>query len=142
MKIATILLTASLLAACASGPPPLLPPEMNVRPVVQKDNLDGRWTIAALNGQPMTGLMLEFAGTTLSARLACNGGSGTISRNGDKLMLDRLMMTERACTPDIQRIDDLAGAVLRLPMTMELTPPNRLRLVNESGSIDLIRQGS
>lgn len=142
MKFALPAVITVLLAGCASGPPAVLPPEMNVRPVVRKDNLDGRWTIEALDGQPMTGLSLEFSGTTLSARLACNGGSGTISRNGDKLVLDRLMMTERACAPDVQRIDDLAGAVLRLPMTMELSPPNRLRLINESGSIDLVRQGS
>lgn len=142
MKIATTLLTAALLTACASGPPALLPPEMDVRPVTQKDVLDGRWTIAAVDGKAVTGLSMEFSGTTLSARLACNGGSGTVSRNGDKLVLDRLMMTERACAPAVQRIDDLALAVLRLPMTMELSPPSKLRLINESGSIDLVRQGS
>jgi hypothetical protein len=37
------------------------------------------------------------------------------------------------------RIDDQAAAILRGPMTMEITPTDRLRLINEAGTLDLVR---
>ncbi|WP_300974192.1 META domain-containing protein [Sphingomonas sp. LHG3406-1] len=134
-----MLLLPLLLAACASGPVPLPPPDADVRPVVQKDNLDGRWTIAALNGRAISGMSVEFTGPSMRVALACNGGAATITRNGDKLFLQQLALTERGCEPERMQVDEQAAAVLRQPMTMELTPPDRLRLINAGGIIDLVR---
>lgn len=140
MKTAAVL-AILLLAACATGPVPLPPPDADVRPVTVRDDLNGRWSIVTIGGTPVSGMSLAFAGTTLRAALACNGGGGTISRNGDKLFLDRLALTERACEPARMALDEQVAAILRLPVTMEFTPPGRLRLINEAGSLDLIRQG-
>ena len=135
----TLLLPLAL-AACASGPVPLPPPDAEVRPVTQRDSLDGTWTIAAIDGKASSGAVLEFRGAELRARLACNGGGGTLTRNGDKLSVDRMALTERACAPALMQVDERVAAILRLPVTMELTPPDRLRLINEGGTIDLVRQ--
>jgi hypothetical protein len=39
-------------------------------------------------------------------------------------------------------LDDEAYAILNQAMTMELTPPNRLRLINEKGTLDLVSAGT
>jgi hypothetical protein len=44
--------------------------------------------------------------------------------------------------PQGSAVEERALAILTRPLTMELTPPDRLRLVNEAGSLDLLRQGS
>jgi heat shock protein HslJ len=50
--------------------------------------------------------------------------------------------TERGCDPATMALEDQVHAILSKTMTMELTPPRRLRLINEAGSLDLIRSGS
>ncbi len=137
--VATLL--AFALVACASAPPALPSPDAGVRPVVARDNLDGEWKLVRLNDQPYDG-SLTFAGPSVRFRF-CNTGSGRLSRNGDKLIVGApFQMTEMACVDPLVPGRDReaeALAVLRLPMTMELTPPDRLRLVNEAGSLDLVR---
>jgi hypothetical protein len=66
------------------------------------------------------------------------------TRNGDKLMVGTELAprTERGCDARTERLDQAAYDILRLAMTMELTPPDRLRLINEKGTLDLVRQRS
>ena len=132
-----------------------------MRPIIASDDLQGRWAIASVNGQPAKGLWLEFGGEgraaiterngalfvaspqpPTSAFLGCNNWypSGW-TRNGDKLVLGVAMShrTERGCDVATMTLDDAAYAILTKAMTMELTPPDRLRLINESGTIDLVR---
>lgn len=132
-----------------------------VRPVVATDSLHGRWSITAVNGRQVSGLWIELGGEGLAtitergngifvaspqpqtrAHLGCNDWhpSGW-TRNGDKLTLGREMSrrTERGCDEARMALDDEAYAILNKTMTMEFTPPNRLRLINEIGTLELVR---
>lgn len=150
-----------ILAACATGQAPVPTKPTEVRPVVASDALEGRWTIAAVNGRETSGLWLDLGGEGLGtitrsangifvaspqpptrAYLGCNDWHPNgWSRNGDKLVLGREMSlrTERGCDAASMALDDEAYAILNEIMTMELTPPNRLRLINEKGTLDLVR---
>lgn len=158
------LLMPVALGACATVPVAPAPPVPEVRPAVAQDNLGGRWTITAVNGRKVVGLWLELGGEGLGtvtkkgnalyvaspqpptkAYLGCNNWHPNgWSRNGDKLSLGREMShrTERGCDEATLAVDDAAYNILIETMTMELTPPNRLRLINEKGSLDLIRDGN
>lgn len=153
-----------VLVACARNPVSLPPPNAEVRPVVATVSLQGRWTITAVNGrQPgVDRPWIEFGGEGLGtvtrrpdgglnvgsrqprtrAYLGCNDWhpNGWV-RNGDKLMfgVEMSLRTERGCDAVREALDDEAYAILRKTMTMEFTPPNRLRLINENGTLDLIR---
>jgi heat shock protein HslJ len=133
------LLLPLLLAACASAPAPLPPPDAEVRPVVAQDRLEGRWTITAVNGRAVTGLQLELTPTSANYSLGCNSGGGIVARNGDKLFIDQAALSERGCAPAIMQVEAQAITILRRPMTMECTPPARLRLINEAGTLELVR---
>lgn len=132
-----------------------------VRPVVANDSLQGRWTITAVNGKQSNDLWIDLGREGLAtvtkrgnavfvaspqpqtrAYLGCNDWhpSGW-TRNGDKLTLGREMSrrTERGCDVATMAMDDEAYAILNETMTMEITPPNRLRLINEKGTLDLVR---
>jgi len=165
-----LLLLPLTVAACtvrADIPPPpasaARPAAQEVRAAVTAD-LRGRWTIVAVNGRPEPGLWLELGGEGLAtitrkgsaiyvgspqpqtvAHLGCNWWrpSGWI-RDGDRLILGREMSTrtERGCDAATEALDDEAYAILTKPMTMELAPPNRLRLTNEIGSLELVRKGA
>lgn len=149
-------------SSCATPNAAVPSPAAEVRPVVAQDNLQGRWTITAVNGQPATQLWLELGAerigpiTTVgnavyigtpspptTAYLGCNWlRLNGWTRNGDKLILgiEGSRMTERGCGSPIDTAREKAAhAILRLPMTMELTPPDRLRLINEAGTLDLVR---
>lgn len=47
--------------------------------------------------------------------------------------------TEIGCDAATVALDAEAYAILSRPMKMELTPTNRLRLINENGGLDLLR---
>ena len=148
------------LAACASRPQ-APPPDPAVRPVVASDSLQGRWTIVAMNGHRSRNSWIEFGGEGLGtvtrrgdavfvgspqpptrASLGCNDWRPNgWARNGDKLMfgVEMSSRTERGCDPATTALEDQAYAILRLPMTMELSPPGHLRLLNENGTLDLVR---
>lgn len=150
--------------ACAAGPIAPVSPLPEVRPVVARDDLRGRWAITAVDGRKVAGLWLELGGEGLGtvaregdalyvaspqpptqAYLGCNHWyPNGWSRNGDKLTLGREMSrrTERGCDEATQAVDDAAYGILVQGMTMELTPPNRLRLINEKGTLDLVRGGN
>lgn len=164
------LLLTLVLAACAGGriaPPQPLPDTRAIieeaRPFVASDSLAGRWAIVAVNGMKTDGLWLDFGGEGIGtitrtdngilvgspqprtqAFLGCNNwhANGWI-RNGDKLALGTEMSsrTERGCDPATMTLDDQAYAVLREAMTMEVTLPRGLRLINDHGTVDLVREG-
>lgn len=149
------------LAACATGPAPPPPPVEEVRPAIATDSLQGHWTITAVNGRQSNNLWLELGGEGLGtvtrtesgmlvgsplprtrAYLGCNDlRLNGWARNGGKLTLGMEMsfMTERGCDPATMALEDEALKVLRKSMTMEFTPPNHLRLINEDGTLDLVR---
>lgn len=151
------------LMACATAPRRLPLPDTEVRPVVAKDNLRGRWTIVAVNGERAGRLWLELGGegpatvTSKDGRILIGSpqprtqaflGCNTLhlngwTRNGDKLLpgSDYAFTTERGCDPATMTRETQAHAILIKPMTMELTPPGRLRLINEYGTLDLVRSG-
>jgi uncharacterized membrane protein len=145
MKLRLLFLPLAL-AACSAIPAPVSQPPAPqspvVRPVTLQDRIDGRWTVRTLNGQQASGLWLEFDGGSARYNLACNGGGGHLLRNGDKLSINQAVLTEKGCDRTRMQIDDAAIAILRRPMTMEFTPPDRLRLINESGTIELVRAAS
>lgn len=93
----------------------------------------------AVDGQAVQVMTLTLSGRSVQADLACNGGSGTVFRNGDKLAIGAIGMTERGCEPARMALDERVAAILREPLTMEFTPPARLRLVNAVGTLDLVR---
>ena len=152
------------LAACATAPVAPAPSAAEVRPVVAEDNLQGRWTMTAVNGQQVRGLWLELGGEGLGtvtqtgngifvtspqprtrAFLGCNDWHPNgWTRNGDKLTLGREMShrTELGCDAVTMALDDEAYAILSETITMEFTPPSHLRLVNEHGTLDLVRGGN
>ena len=156
-------LTAFALAACASDMTATPTAIDQVRPVVAEDRLQGRWAIAEINGQPASNAWIEFGGEGLGtvtrradgglnvgspqprtrASLGCNEWNPNgWARNGDKLVfgVEMSSRTERGCDPDMMALEEQAFAVLSKPMTMELEPPGSLRLINEHGTVDLVRQ--
>jgi heat shock protein HslJ len=158
------LLMPFALGACAAARMAPAPPVPEVRPVVAQDNLQGRWTITAVNGRQVSGLWLELGGEgpgkvtkkgnaffvaspqpPTQAYLGCNNWHpNSWSRNGDKLTFGREMSrrTERGCDEARMALDDEAYAILHETMTMEFTPLSRLRLINEKGTLDLVRDAN
>jgi hypothetical protein len=165
-----LLLLPLSLAACtvrADIPPPPAAASGPVVEVVQPNStpdLRGRWTITEVNGRPESGLWLELGGEGLAtittrgsgvyvgsqqpgtrAYLGCNWWTPSgWTREGDKLILGREMSrrTERGCDEAREALDDEAYAILRKTLTMEFIPPNGLRLINENGTLQLVRKES
>lgn len=130
--------------------------------MVLRDDLRGRWMIVSVNGQAASGAWLEFGaegppvvaqrpdggfnigvpGAPTMAFLGCNWlHLNGWTRNGDKLALgiNGASQTERGCDEWIMVQEEQGYAILRLPMTMELKHPGRMRLFNEEGTMDLLR---
>ena len=160
-----VLLLPLALAACGvrADTPPSPAAAAEARPTATPD-LRGRWTIIAVNGRPVSGLWLELGGEGLAtittrgsgiyvaspqpptrAFLGCNSWypSGW-TRSGDKLTLGVEMSrrTERGCDAATEALDDEAYVILRNTMTLEFTGPNRMRLANEKGALELIRNAA
>ena len=146
MNFLTLLVPLAL-AACATWTLPEPSSSVNLtaptattsRPIVITDVVKGRWTFVALNSRPVSGPWLEFDRGSARYRLACNGGVGIVVQTGDKLSINPASLTEMGCDQARHQIDEEAVAVLRGAMTMKFTPPDRLRLSNRSGTIDLVR---
>lgn len=158
------LLLPSFLSACATASVLPASSAVEVRPVVADDDLRGRWTITAVNERQVSGLWLELGGEgpgtvtktengifvtspqpRTRAFLGCNDWQPNgWTRNGDKLTfgIEVSRRTERGCDPASMALEGEAYAVLTTPITMELTPPNRLRLINEKGTLDLVRDAN
>jgi hypothetical protein len=162
--IRLVLILPLALTACASLPVTVAAPSAaSARPAVAEVSLQGRWSITSVNGGQSNGLWLELGGEGLAtittrgsavyvgspqpptrAYLGCNWWtpSGWI-RQGDKLILGREMSrrTERGCDEATAALDDRAYAILTKPMTFVFASPNRLRLANEKGTLELVRNG-
>ena len=164
VRLALLLLVT--LAACGVrvDPPPLSAAKVAAAKAVRPDtrpDLRGRWTISAVNGRATPGLWLELGSegrATITRKgnaiyvaspqprtrafLGCNSWDPSgWTRNGDTLTLGVEMSgrTERGCDTVTEVVDEEAYAILHDPMTMELASPNRLRLTNENGALELIR---
>jgi hypothetical protein len=152
---------ALALVACTMPPVPLPATQPEVRPVVAEDQLMGRWAVESVNGHPAPGLWVELGAEGLAtitrtgtavfvasplpptrAFLGCNNWNPSgWTRTGDKLTLGVEMShrTERGCDPVTMALDDEAYAILAKTLTMEFTGSDRLRLINERGAIELVR---
>jgi hypothetical protein len=156
------------LTACAMRPDAPPSPTAASRPATKGQtatpDLRGRWTVTLVNGRPEPGLWLELGGEGLAtittrssgvyvaspqpptkAFLGCNWWrSSGWTRSGDKLTLGREMSTrtERGCDAASEALDDLAYSILSRPMIMELGAPDRLRLANEIGTLELVSSGT
>ena len=159
-----VLLAALIPPACSTDNVPASTTRAEVRPVIATDSLQGRWTITAVNGRQSSGLWLDLGAEGLAtvtkrgssilvespsppsrAFLGCNDWQPSgWTRNGDKLTLGREMShrTERGCDAATMALDEDAYSILHETMTMELIPPDRLRLINEKGTLELVRDGS
>ncbi len=159
-----VLLMPFALGACATAPITPATPVPEVRPVVAQDNLQGRWTLTAVNGRQVSGLWFELGGEGIGAitkvgnsiyvatpqprtraYLGCNYWyPNGWARNGDKLTfgIEMSRRTEIGCDAARMALDDEVYAILRKTMTMEFLPRNRLRLINEKGTLDLSRNGN
>lgn len=152
------------LSGCAQAPvaaPRERPPVGLVKPT---DTLQGRWSIVSVAGRPTAGLWLELGGEgpvsltrqdnaifvgapqpPTRAHLGCNDWrlNGWTSNGGTlSLGVEASIITERGCDPEVMEIENLAHTIMRRPMTMEMTSPDHLRLINGFGSVDLVRQTS
>lgn len=166
IRFASVL--ALTVAGCAHSPasPPVTASAQAVaeeaRPIVAKDEIQGRWVITSINGQKAEGPWLVLGGEgpasidktdrgvmigspqpPTQAFLGCNNlYLNGWTRNGDKLALgiDYSVKTERGCDAATMTREDALHAIIRIAMTMEFNPPDQLRLVNEKGTIDLRRE--
>jgi hypothetical protein len=154
-------LIAFTLVSCTVSSTVPAPRVAEARSVVGDDNIQGRWTIVAVNGRQVSGLWLELGreglGTVTKtgsgiviaspqpltrAHLGCNDWlPNGWTRNGDKLTfgLEMSRRTERGCDPAVMALDDESYEILRKPLTMQLTALNHLRLINGTGTLDLVR---
>ena len=55
------------------------------------------------------------------------------------LGIEMSRITERGCDPVTEEVESQAHAILGKTMTMEFAPPSSLRLINEIGTLDLVR---
>lgn len=161
IRLALILPLA--LANCSMGKVPLPATQAEVGAIVAADRLQGRWTITSVNGRQVAGPWLELGGegigtviTTNTAifvasprppsqvHLGCNDWyPNGWARNGDKLTfgIEMSHSTERGCDAATMALDDEVYAIVGKAMTMDYAQPHRLRLINEKGSLELVRRG-
>ena len=122
------------LAGCAAVPPAASTP-----------SLAGRWQVVAVNGQPAMGAA-NFEPPRYSISFGCNDGRGGYRQDNDLLVIVGPMgVTERGCV----NADDSPSVVMQReeegfriatrPMRIAFTGPNRVRLTNQAGTIDLSR---
>ena len=101
---ATAAVTVLLLSSCArpgTGSPGGTP-----------DDLDGSWRLAAAADAdgplPLSGttpVTLEVDGREVSGRSACNHYGTRLERDGDRLRLGQVMVTEMACPPAVMTLE-------------------------------------
>jgi heat shock protein HslJ len=81
-----------------------------VGPVWTVDTLvDGQVASSTPNGAAAT---VEFGEGELTVFAGCNGGSAAYSVAGDTIEVDALVLTRKACAPDIMRLEEAVVAVL------------------------------
>jgi heat shock protein HslJ len=131
-----IALAALLAAGCAPTPAP---------PPTPAPSLIGEWQVVAVNGQPVAG-KASIVPPILTITFGCNSGRYGFRVDGSVLRpVGPMATTEMACVnPDdspatvMQREDEGFRIAFR-PMQIAFYGPNRVRLANEAGIIDLSR---
>jgi heat shock protein HslJ len=111
------------------GKPPLLVPTVRTR-------------IVAVNGKAtpiQADYFVQFTDKALGAKFGCNSMSGDYKINGDHLTVGNLIATQMACPDPSMSFERDAGVFLRGNIRVEKVGGDRLRLVNEAGSIELKR---
>jgi hypothetical protein len=128
---------ATLLAA-ACAPVPAAPP-------APARSLIGEWRVGAVNGQPVPG-SAHIVPPILSINFGCNDGRYAFRVEGSVLTpVGPMATTERACAnaddspSTIMEREDEGFRIAFRPMQATFYGPNRVRLANEAGTIDLAR---
>ena len=133
-KLALMLATAAVVGCAAQVPPAVAAP-----------NLVGEWRVTAVNGHPVAG-KAEIRPPIFNIDFGCNRGRGEARVEGPRLVPSGPFgTTEMACvnaddTPS--RVMQLEGEGFRIavrPMQVAFYGPDRVRLSNEAGAIDLER---
>ena len=109
-------------------------------------SLAGRWRVVALNGRPVAG-SAEFEAPRVRISFGCNDGRGAYRQDGDTIVLTAGMaVTERACMvvddggpSDAMQHEDEGFRIASRTMRILWFGPDRVRLSNEAGTIDLAR---
>ena len=129
-------LAALLAAGCAPVPAP---------PPAPAPSLIGEWRVVAVNGQPVAG-KARIVQPILTINFGCNSGRYGFRIEGSVLVpVGPMGTTEMACvnanespSTGMQREDQGFRIAFRR-MQIAFYGPNRARLANEAGTIDLSR---
>jgi heat shock protein HslJ len=100
------------------------------------------WAVVAVNGKAtpiQADYYVQFTDKALGAKFGCNSMSGDYKINGDHLTVGNLIATQMACPDPSMSFERDAGVILRGNIRVEKVGGDRLRLVNEAGSIELKR---
>ncbi len=125
------------LAACAhSAPPP---------PPAPAPNIMGEWRVLAVNGRPTTG-SAKITPPIFAIDFGCNWGrSGFRVEPSALVPVGPMSTTERGCVnaqddpTDAMRHEDEGFRIAHRRMQVTFYWPDRVRLTNEAGTIDLGR---
>jgi hypothetical protein len=125
------------LPACAPSapPPPLAPPP----------SIEGEWRVLAVNGRPTSG-SAKIVPPLFRINFGCNDGrSGYRIEPSALVPVGPMGTTERGCVTvddaptDAARYEDEGFRIAHRRMQVTFYGPNRVRLSNEAGTIDLSR---
>ncbi len=108
-------------------------------------NLDGEWTIVAIDGQPTEGLRgnvphISFGKGRISGTAGCNGFSGTYVRQGLILKFGEVVATEIGCAEPLNMQEARFFAVLRPTVAIRLLAGGGYTLSNGAHSAVLRRR--
>lgn len=129
-------LAALLTAACAPVPAPPAP----------APSLIGEWRVTAVNGRPVTGVA-RIVPPILVTNFGCNSGQSGFRIEGSVLVpVGPMATTERGCMnalddgpSEAAQHEDEGFRIVHRPMQVAFYGPNRARLSNEAGTIELTR---
>ena len=126
------------LAACAQAIPPASPP-------LAAASVEGKWQVVAVNGRPTPG-SITIEPPLLRANFGCNDGRGSARIEGNRLVIVMAMaVTERGCMnldggPADSMLHEAEGfRIASRAMQVTSYGPDRVRLSNAAGTIDLVR---
>jgi heat shock protein HslJ len=127
-RTAPALLLGALAASCAAV-------------TIDDRSLEGRWTVASIDGNATPPFALTFANGEVSGSFGCNTFVGPYRVDEGWLATQALAMTKMACVsatdeplPDFER---MGMAVMARPMEMRWVGSGTLTLSNDAGSIAL-----
>ena len=100
------------------------------------------WTVVSVNGKPAPGggdYYVRFSERQISAKFGCNSMGGDYRLNGDHLAVGNLQQTLIGCPEPSATFEREASVLFRSNIRIEKIGGERLRLVSESGTIELRR---